>query len=200
MKIVKQSVEVIAHTPDPEKVIERAGRVCYKSECRISEDSHVRFVKMLMVRDHLSVLEHASATLHIVTDRAIANEMVRHRAGFSYSQKSTRYCKEGELEVIMPAGLNELTQCEWAEGMRHAEAAYKRMLDFVKPEIARAALPLCLATEIVVTGNFRAWRHFLKLRLAPSAHPEMRHLACLILVALKPISPTVFVDLDKQNP
>ena len=187
MKIVQQSATLISSTHDAERLIESAGRTCYRSG---EPTDPPRFVRMLIARGHESVLEHASASLRIVTDRAIANELERHRL-CAFSQRSTRYFDEVEMEVIAPEFRNESSESRWLEGMKAAEDAYRRMRTTEeRPEIARSVLPLCLATELVCTTNLREWRHILRLRLAPAAHPTMRELARLMLAALRPVAPT----------
>lgn len=104
MRVVRQSVELEWATPEPELVIERAGRTCYKSEDKITEGSATKFVQMVLTRGHESVIEHASASFRIVCDRGVSHEIVRHRLA-SYSQESTRYCdygKSGNIAVIQP--------------------------------------------------------------------------------------------------
>ena len=95
MKIEKQSVSVIWVTPDPEKAIESAGRTCYKSEDRITETSAAGFAEKMRTSGHHAMIEHASASLRIITDRGISHEIVRHRLA-SYAQESTRYCVAGD--------------------------------------------------------------------------------------------------------
>ena len=95
MKIVESSVELLAITENSAQLIELAGRTCYKSEDKITNDSADKFVGMINKRGHVSVIEHASATFRIVTDRGITHEIVRHRLA-SYSQESTRYCNYGK--------------------------------------------------------------------------------------------------------
>jgi thymidylate synthase (FAD) len=164
-------------------------------------DSSARFLKMLMGKNHLSVLEHASATFQITTDRAIANEIVRHRTG-KFSQESTRYVnysKKG-IRFITPTDLADLSDdtCYTALDELNclcmaAVSTYESMLrKGCKPDTARAALPLCLATDIVVTMDFRNWLHFLDLRTANAAHPDMRVVANLIHEELKLIAPNIF--------
>lgn len=188
MQIVKQQVELLAMTADPLRLIEAAGRTCYKSEEKITAESAKSFVEMIIKRGHDSVLEHASMTVRITTDRGISHEIVRHRIGMSYSQESTRYVKYGDIRVIDPelstevkAGTVASPQSEWLMAMKNAEKSYKYMLDAgVAPQWARSVLPNSLATEIVVTGNFRAWRHFIALRSASGAHPQIHEIAKMI--------------------
>lgn len=207
MLIVEHSVTLLHHTPHPEKIIEQAGRVCWKSEDRITEDSHVRFIRHLLDSNHESVIEHASAGFIIGTDRATANQIVRHRLA-SYSQMSTRYCNYskdkfgGQIRVIKPIDLNESTQAygEWYDQVRRSEFTYLNMLDAgCKPETARAILPHCLHTELVATANFRGWRNFLRLRLSSHAQPEVRLVARMIADELAQISPTIFGEFNASQ-
>lgn len=204
MKIVPPSATLIHATPDPERVIEWAGRVCYKSEGRITEDSHVAFIRMILdpARAHESVLEHASAGFHIVCDRGISHELVRHRIA-SYSQESTRYCNYGkgkfgeEIAVVCPSSINQTALDPafepWWQSCQVAENRYLEMIRVgISPQVARSVLPTCLKTEIVMTANLREWRHFLRLRTAPAAHPDMRVIAEMIRAELLALAPTVF--------
>lgn len=198
MRIVPQSVELIWSTPSPEEIIERSGRVCYKSEDKISPGSAQKFIKMIRNKGHRSVIEHAVAEFHVVCDRAIGNQIVRHRIG-SYSQESTRFCSyfkdkfNKEITVIEPPDLGEQRE-SWVEAVKFAEATYMKMIAArVSPEIARSVLPLCLKTEIAITYNFREWLHFLNERLGPNAHPQIRELAGMIQSQLVVLAPTVFL-------
>jgi thymidylate synthase (FAD) len=194
MKIIPQSATLLAATPDAESLIERSGRVCYRSG---EPKDPPRFIRMLITRGHESVLEHASATLRIVTDRAVANELERHRLA-SFSARSTRYCDEVEMEVIRPPLKGLHSEANWTSSIEIAEDAYGWMRELgERPEIARSVLPLCLATELVVTANIREWRHILRLRLDNAAHPTMRELARLMLAALRPVAPTVFEEFSE---
>lgn len=185
MKILTPKVELASpfDEDDALKRIEAAGRTCYKSEDKITEDSAKRFVAALIRNGHDSVLEHVSVSFRITCDRGISHELVRHRLA-SYSQESTRYCHyDRGIAVIQPPGLYEhkLAFAVWVGAMKTVEAAYFRLLDTgLKPEIARAVLPTCLKTELVMTANLREWRHFLKLRLSRRAHPQIRQIAYMI--------------------
>ena len=205
MKIIEPSVTLLHVTPNAEKVIELAGRLCYKSEDRITEDSHVAFIQMLKGNNHNSVLEHASAGFHIVTERGISHEIVRHRIA-SYSQESTRYANYskdkfgGEIAVVMPSQLSGGSAAVWHSAMERAEASYMALLaDGNKAQTARAVLPTCLKTELVMSANFREWIHFLKLRLSTAAHPDMRVIARLLRDELVKIAPTVFADFAEDS-
>lgn len=209
MKIVEHHAELVSYTHEPEKLIEKMGRLCYKSEERITEDSHVAFIQMLMdpKKAHESVLEHAVASFVIGTDRGISHELVRHRIA-SYSQSSTRYCNYskgkfgGEITVVKPVEL-DLPSSEyqaWHHACATAEQCYMAMLDAgAKPQVARAVLPTCLFTEVGMTANFREWLHFLKLRTSHAAHPDMRAVAKKIGQRLFFIAPTVFAAYGEQS-
>ena len=204
MKIVPPSIRLLHATPDPEKVIEAAGRLCWKSEGRITEDSHIAFIQTLKIseRRHESVLEHASAGFIVTTDRGVSDEMVRHRLA-SYSQTSTRYRSYGlgkfggEITVVKPADLPEEGPAFeiWKASCLEAEKRYLTMLEAgQKPQTARSVLPTCLMTEIAISANFREWRHFLSLRCTSAAHPDMRIVAYLIRDELVRLAPTVFEE------
>lgn len=198
MKIIEPSVELLWITPTPELVIERAGRTCYKSEDRITPDSANKFIKMIMSKNHESVIEHASACFKIITDRGITHELVRHRIA-SFSQESTRYCNYGkekfnnEISVIEPPGLTTEARENWITACEFSEKTYLHMLDLgVSPQIARSILPTCLKTEIVVTANFREWRHIIDLRTSQAAHPQIRQVIQSVAIKLQELSPTIF--------
>lgn len=181
--------------------VERAGRVCYKSEDRMTDDSYVRFIRMLMQRGHWSVIEHAVMTAHVVTNRGVTHELVRHRLA-SFSQESTRYCNYnqgkfgGEITVVAPPELSGDERAVWEEGIRAAEAAYLELIRRgVSPQIARGVLPNDLKAEIVVTANLREWHHLFSLRCAPNAHPHMRHVMRQGLVQTLEWFAPVFDDL-----
>lgn len=205
MKIVKQSVELLWATNRPEEQIERAGRTCYKSEDRITPASSGIFVRRLVDSGHHAMLEHATASFKIVTDRGVSHEIVRHRL-VSYAQESTRYCNYSkdkfgkEITVIKPMAFEFVdVRCQaiWRSAMEQSERAYFDLLEFgVTPEIARSVLPTCLKTEIVMTTNLREWKHFILLRMALSAHPQIRVIAKAIYQHLMLYAPNVFGDLE----
>ena len=181
MRIVKPSVEFIWGTEDALKTIERAGRTCYKSEAKITDVSAKEFVIRLIDNGHEAMIEHASMSYRVICDRGVSHEIVRHRL-FSFAQESTRYVsyKDG-IDVIQPPTVSNESFVSWMEGVCIAEKYYKAMIEAgEKPQIARSILPTCLKTEIVITGNFREWRHFFYLRCARDAHPQMQEIANMI--------------------
>lgn len=191
---IKPMVELIWVTPEPEQVIERAGRLCHKSEERIGDNTAGPFIRKLIGWGHDSVLEHACASLRFVCDRGVSHELVRHRLA-SFSQESTRYCDYAgkSIALIAPPGLAGNAHLQYANMVAaHSYEALRR--EGHPPEITRAVLPTCLKTEIIMTTNFREWRHVFTLRCAPAAHPQMRALmsgACELLYAQ---APHVFAD------
>lgn len=216
MKIVKPYfvIEDDVNGVEMLKKIERAGRTCYKSEDRITEDSARTFVKKIITSGHHSVLEHEKVTVRVICDRGVTHEIVRHRIA-SYSQESTRFCnysKDGfgaEITVIEPCfwpsspggtGTFEAQRETWLDAMRSAEQAYLILIDIgASPQEARSVLPNSLKTEIVMTMNLREWRHFFTLRTAPAAHPQMREIAIPMLAEFKRLIPVVFDDVGAKG-
>jgi thymidylate synthase (FAD) len=209
MRVIQQSYEILTDLSDPMKIlkdIERAGRVCYKSENNITEDSCITFCKSIISRGHEAVIEHSQLSVRFTVDRAIANELVRHRIA-SYCQESTRfvnYSKDkfcNEIKVIEPEELLPRDSADygiWWTACKNAEDAYMAMLsNNVKPEIARNVLPLSTATEIIMTANIREWRSVLKLRSSHNkcAHPQMRSVCDRLLAELKSKIPVLFDDI-----
>lgn len=182
--------------------LERYGRVCYKSEEKITESSSIPFVKKIIENNHESVLEHEKITVRIICDRGVSHEIVRHRIG-SYSQESTRYCNYSlvnfnkEITVITPTFfINTEKLNVWRDAMKKAEEYYFKLLEMgASPQEARSVLPTSLKTEVIVTYNLREWRHFLKLRTAPHAHPQIQEIAFAILKEFKSIVPIIFDDI-----
>ena len=176
--------------------IERIGRVCYKSEHRITSSSAAPFVRSIIERGHESVLEHISITVRFVTDRAIANELVRHRIA-AYSQESTRYCNyKDKIEFIYPKNVSDGQLQLIMQACAYAEATYQALIaNGATPEIARDVLPLCTKTELIATYNLREWRHILRLRTDKAAHPKMRELMQTLLQFFQGLVPIIFDDI-----
>lgn len=192
MKIIEPSVELVDNFNyhDICNKIERCGRVCYQSQPKGDPE---QFIRMLIKRGHESVLEHVSLTFHIICDRAIQNELVRHRLA-SFSVESTRFVKYDEMTFIKPTFKKHSSEIVFQEVIEHIERAYREMLsDGEKPEDARAVLLLCTKSELFMTANIREWRHILKLRTDSKAHPQMRLVAGKILDIFRDKFP-VFVE------
>jgi len=205
LRIIEPSVELIGEL-DAEKImkhIELAGRVCYKSESKISDKSAEKFIANIIKSGHESVIEHVSLTFKIVCDRGVTHEIVRHRLA-SYSQSSTRYCNYAsdkfgnELTFIKPCFWNEDDENYnlWKETLELAEKNYLALIkNGAKPQEARSILPNSLMTEIFMTADLREWRHFLKLRCSKRAHPQMREVAFKIYKILNESLPVIFSDI-----
>ena len=198
MKIVKQSVNLLWITENPEFQIERAGRTCYKSEDRITADSARLFAGKMREHGHHAMIEHAVASFRIITDRGITHEIVRHRIA-SFAQESTRYCNysadkfENQCSFIEPPDLAPLQKVLWRKSCEDAEDSYFKMLAMgCSAQIARSVLPTCLKTEIVMTANFRALLHFIELRGSKAAHPQIRPIAHEINRILAEYAPSIF--------
>ena len=176
--------------------IERIGRVCYKSEHRITNSSAAPFVRNIIARGHESVLEHISITIRFITDRAIANELVRHRIA-AYSQESTRYCNyKDKIEFIYPKNVSDKQLQLIMEACACAATTYQTLIaDGATPEVARDVLPLCTKTELIATYNLREWRHILRLRTDKAAHPKMRELMQTLLQFFQGLVPIIFDDI-----
>jgi thymidylate synthase (FAD) len=214
MKIIKPSVELLWITPNAEKIIELAGRTCYKSENLITEESSSKFIQNIIKREHGAVLEHASASLRFICDRGVTHELVRHRL-VAYCQESTRFCNYSkdkfnhELTFIEPCFWNETEsngelvdidfekRKEWIGILSLIEQYYFRLIELgATAQEARSVLPNSLKTEIVATANLREWRHILKLRTSPTAHPQICEIMLLAKKILKKECPNVFGDIE----
>lgn len=190
------------------KKIERAARTCYKSEDKITDDgsSARKMVAGLIKSGHEAMLEHGGLTVRFVCDRGVSHELVRHRMA-SFAQESTRYCNYSkdkfgnELTFVMPTLYqndfmdDEAWNC-WVETMKKCEESYMKLIKMgVSPQMARSVLPNSLKTEVVVTANWREWRHILSLRCAPDAHPDIRCLMIDLLEELHDKIPVLFDDI-----
>ncbi len=216
MILTKPAVEIIDMDDYPAilKKIEKIGRVCYKSEDRITQNSAEIFIANILKRGHESVIEHESVTVKVICDRGVTHEIVRHRVA-SYSQESTRYCNyskdkfQNQISVIdLSTGfsydLDNLADSKkyqiWRDAMEASERYYFQMLEAgASPQEARSVLPNSLKTELVMTMNLREWRHFFRLRIDGGAHPQMRELAILILEIFKEKLPVFFQDIDTAD-
>jgi len=207
MKIIFASTTIEAATTDLEKVIEAAGRTCYKSEDRACEGSEFDFIRKL--RDqykHHSVIEHAAITVRVICDRGISHELVRHRLT-SVSQESTRYCNYAkgrfgkEITVISPSFWHSSSANYqlWKSACEQAEKAYLNLLNQnATPQEARSVLPNSLKTEVVLTANPREWMHIFKMRTDQAAHPQMRDLMIPLQKEFATRWPAIFGEGDKR--
>ena len=209
MKEIRPSFEIMDDI-DAAKILqklERCGRVCYKSEDKITEGSAEKFIGMILKSGHESVLEHEKLTVKFVCDRGVTHEIVRHRIA-SYSQESTRYCNYSkdkfgnELTFIRPCFWADDSEeyAVWKQAMEEIEKTYVKLISLgAKPEEARSILPNSLKTEIVCTMNLREWRHFFRLRTAERAHPQIREISVALLDELKKRIPVIFDDINTSD-
>lgn len=208
-----------------EVVAEFAGRLCYLS---FGEDAGLEgghksipgrttnqaYLGNILQVKHGSVLEHAVWTLLIEgVSRSLTHELVRHRAGFGFSQLSQRYVDESEIAFVLPPEIEEGTPAFdiWSEACEQALDGYRALLAELIERVgdegpatmrkkrarqaARSLLPNCAETKIVVTGNARAWRHFVEMRGSGSADVEIRRLAAAVLLPLLEEAPNIFGDM-----
>ncbi|MCX6759507.1 MAG: FAD-dependent thymidylate synthase [Candidatus Nealsonbacteria bacterium] len=191
------------------QLIEVAGRTAYQSRDKITDESAVRFVKMLRDRGHESVLEHSCMTVEFNdVCRGFTHELVRHRIA-AFTQESTRYVDESNFRVVVPPDKDpdeKIVELDFPDGtkikisfrewMELNEQMYQglRKANWVAQD-ARQVLPIGIKSQIVMTANFREWRHVFKLRTTPNAHWEIRRVMTNLLNDVKQRIPVIFDDL-----
>lgn len=215
MKVIKAGYEILTPITGNElKLIEIAGRTCYKSDDKITDESAKKFVSNLIKRGHEAMLEHSFLSVKFIVDRGVSHELVRHRLT-SFAQESTRYCNYSkdkfgnEVTFIEPFffvdddGLPSDRYYTWYNAMQIAENAYLELLQKgATPQEARSVLPNSTKTEIVMSMNYRGWRHFFKLRAAREtgpAHPQMEEITIPLLNEIKKLIPVVFDDIITEH-
>jgi thymidylate synthase (FAD) len=210
MRVIKPRYEIwdIPTGDSIMKKIERCGRICWKSEDKIEDDSAEGFVGRLLDKGHVTPIEHAGMTVFFVIDRGVSHELVRHRL-MSPSQESTRFCNYAkdkfgsEITFIKPLFWDrESSEYRfWEHAMGNAENSYFDLIGSgVKPQAARSVLPNSLKTEIAVTANMVEWRHIFKLRCGRAAHPQMREVMCPLLTEVRETVPIIFDDILSSHP
>lgn len=190
-------VTLLSITPEAERLIEEAGRTCYLSFDKIGADSAKDFIQRLIKMGHDSPLEHACATFRIENcSRAMTHQLVRHRL-MSVSQQSQRYVDEENFSFVTPPTIPKEFQKEFRDDMETIRQMYRKWRGKgLKKEDARFVLPNACTSEIVVTANFREWRHIISLRTGKQAQWEIR-IACVeILKILKEKAPACFSDIE----
>ncbi len=200
-----------------EVLAEIAGRTCYMSFGK-GRKTNREYLENILSSKHGSVLEHAVWCLLMTgVSRALTHELVRHRAGFGYSQLSQRYVDESDARYVVPPLYQENTELQekWRHTIDLVRKAYEELAEatthYVQqkhPEMtprdrrkwarqaARSILPNATETKIFVTGNSRAWRHFLELRGSVHADTEIRLLAVEVFRVFKKESPNIFQDIE----
>ncbi|MBI5375765.1 MAG: FAD-dependent thymidylate synthase [Candidatus Schekmanbacteria bacterium] len=197
--LLTSEVELISITADAEKVIEDAGRTCYLSFEKSGDATAGKFIRMLIKSGHHSVLEHAYATFRIRGgSRAFTHQLVRHRL-CAFSQQSQRYVSEKQFDYVEPPSISSNPEAHrlFLDAMESAQSAYRELQKLgIKNEDARFVLPNAVKSEIVVSADFREWRHILELRLKPDAQWEIKDICREILRILKEKAPSVFEDMN----
>ena len=197
-------IELLSITPNAEKIVEDAGRTAYLSFEKKKRGSEKKFINMLIKSGHFSVLEHAYATFRIKGgSRAFTHQLVRHRL-CSYTQQSQRYVNEQSFNFIEPNAIknSKETHFLFIDFMNRSKEVYTKLQKLgIKNEDARFVLPNAVESEIVITTNFREWRHIIELRGSADAQWEIRKVVIEILSILKKQAPAVFGDfkIDEKN-
>jgi len=198
-----------------ERLAEYAGRLCYMSQSNPAGRTTADYLQNILRQGHGSVFEHAVYVLLIEgISRSCSHELVRHRAGFGYSQLSQRYVDESAAAFVMPPAIqgDPALEAAWTEQVRAAQAAYVAAVEGLMKkyagiedrvhrrklarEAARSVLPNATEVKIVVSGNVRAWRTMLELRLAEGAELEIRRMAAACLRVLREEAPALFADFE----
>lgn len=179
MKLINQSYKILDFPWLATNIIANSARVSHMSQNGYSNAENVEFIKKLIMWGHLSPFEHCSARVKITTNRAIANELVRHRH-CAFTQESTRYCQYDDLTVIRPGWLdfslekNKFTIKRYMEYLDETQSLYRYMIrSGIPAEQARGILPLDTATTLIMTANLREWISIFKLRCDKASHPQM---------------------------
>src|ERR1043165_5569768 len=200
---------------DGEKLAEYAGRLCYMSQHNPIQRTTAEYLENIKKQGHGSVLEHAVYVLLIEgISRSCSHELVRHRAGFGYSQLSQRYVDESHAAFVVPPAMlgDPALEAEWEREVADAQAAYVRAVEALTQryawvtdkvhrrklarEAARSVLPNATEVKIVVSGNARAWRTMLELRTSEGAELEIRRMAIALLRLLQTEAPGFFSDFE----
>ena len=206
-------VQWVGEATDGEKLAEFAGRLCYMSQANPAKRSTADYLENIKKQGHGSVLEHAVYVLLIEgISRSCTHELVRHRAGFGYSQLSQRYVDESAAAFVMPPAIIGDADLErsWEARMTADQAAYVELVEALMRryawiedrihrrkmarEAARSVLPNATETKIVVSANVRAWRTMLELRCGEGAEQEIRRMAVAVLRLLQAEAPGFFND------
>lgn len=200
---------------DGERLAEFAGRVCYMSQRNPAQRATAEYLENIKKQGHGSVLEHAVYVLLVEgISRSCSHELVRHRAGFGYSQLSQRYVDESHAAFVVPPAIQGEPELEadWERQVSEAQEAYVRAVEALMTryawvedkvhrrkmarEAARSVLPNATETKIVVSANVRAWRTMLELRCGEGAEQEIRRMAITALRVLQGEAPAFFSDFE----
>lgn len=196
-------VTLLTHTPEPEKIVSSAAKLCYSSSDietlmdNLTDDKIKKFIKKLTDLGHQSPLEHCSFTFGIEgVSRSLTHQLVRHRIA-SYSQKSQRYVREKQFEYITPPTIAEdkIGTAVYEDLMQYCQATYDYLVERgVPPEDARFVLPNACETKIIMTMNIRELLHFFNERCCNRAQWEIRTMADEMLLICRDIAPNIFAN------
>jgi thymidylate synthase (FAD) len=208
-------VSWIGESTDGERLAEFAGRLCYMSQHNPAKRETREYLENIKKQGHGSVLEHANYSILLEgVSRSLTHELVRHRAGFAYSQLSQRYVDESEANFVVPPAVVGIDALEsaWRAQVEEAQAVYVGLVSQLMErygwvadrvhrrkmarEAARSVLPNATETKIVVTANARAWRTMLELRSSEGAEMEIRRMAIAVLRLLQNEAPGFFSDFE----
>jgi len=208
-------VQWMGEATDGEKLAEFAGRLCYMSQRNPAGRTTRDYLENIKKQGHGSVLEHANYSLLLEgVSRSLTHELVRHRAGFAYSQLSQRYVDESDAQFVMPPAMigDDALEQAWTAQIESAQDSYVALVNALMTryswvddkvhrrkmarEAARGVLPNSTETKIVVTGNARAWRTMLELRSSEGAELEIRRLAVDVLRVMQTEAPAFFSDAE----
>ncbi len=200
---------------DGERLAEFAGRLCYMSQHNPAGRTTAEYLRNILKQGHGSVFEHSTfAVLIEGISRSCSHELVRHRAGWGYSQLSQRYVDESHAAFVMPPAIigDEALEAAWIAQVQAAQAAYVTAVDQLMTkyawvedkvhrrkmarEAARSVLPNATEVKIVCSANVRAWRTMLELRLGEGAELEIRRMAIACLRVLQQEAPALFADFE----
>lgn len=193
-------VKLVAYTPEPEKTVALAGRMCYSNRGvdnladTLTPAEVERMVKMLTEVGHLSPIEHVSFTFAVEgISRACSHQLVRHRIA-SYSQKSQRYVDETSFDYIVPPSIANNPEARelYTRVINTIQESYTQLAEMVPREDARYILPNATETKLVLSFNARSLYNFFSQRLCLRAQWEIREMAQLMLVEVMKVAPLLF--------
>src|SRR5687768_14153646 len=208
-------VNWLGESTDGERLAEFAGRLCYMSQRNPANRTTRDYLENIKRQGHGSVLEHANYSMLIEgVSRSLTHELVRHRAGWAYSQLSQRYVDESVADFVIPPAIigEEALEAAWRTQVESAQRSYVSLVEELMQrygwvadkvhrrkmarEAARAVLPNATETKVGATGNVRAWRTMLELRASQAAELDLRRLAVGALRVMQPESPAMSADFE----
>ncbi|MGI9076447.1 MAG: FAD-dependent thymidylate synthase [Gemmatimonadaceae bacterium] len=208
-------VDWLGESSDGERLAEFAGRLCYMSQSNPAKRATRDYLENIKRQGHGSVLEHANYSILMEgVSRSLTHELIRHRAGWAYSQLSQRYVDESQANYVVPPAVigDEALEAGWRRQVEEAQKSYIALVNQLMErygwvgdkvhrrkmarEAARSVLPNATETKIVATGNARAWRTMLELRASEAAELEIRRLGVALLRLLQAEAPAFFSDFE----